>query len=158
MVSRKRSIERMESLHCTCNGAPQPTTTAHCPIVAPALHCLHASFTRIPPSFPRRREPRIPAPAGPFSLEETLCITHRGASRSPSKGECRGAMPHCRGRGGVPHKHTGRVGGKNHVRQAQLRKGLLRGEGKDEGEAPSASLTPAPRRRQGMQRNATKCN
>ena len=39
-------------------------------------------------------------------------------------GECRGAMPHCRGRGGVPHKRTGRVGGKNYVRQAQLRKGL----------------------------------
>ena len=38
-------------------------------------------------------------------------------------------MPHCRGRGGVPHKHIGRVGGKNYVRQAQLRKGLLKGEG-----------------------------
>ena len=48
-------------------------------------------------------------------------------------GECRGAMPHCRGCGGVPHEHTGRVGGKNYVRQAQLRKGLLRGEGWDEG-------------------------
>ena len=48
-------------------------------------------------------------------------------------GECRGAMPHCRGCGGVPHKHTGRVGGKNYVRQEQLRKGLLKGEGWDEG-------------------------
>ena len=48
-------------------------------------------------------------------------------------GECRGAMPLCRGCGGVPHEHTGRVGGKNYVRQAQLRKGLLRGEGWDEG-------------------------
>ena len=33
-------------------------------------------------------------------------------------------MPRCRGRGGVPHKHTGRVGGKNYVRQALLRKSL----------------------------------
>ena len=33
-------------------------------------------------------------------------------------------MPHCRGGGGVPHKRTGRVGGKNYVRQAQLHKGL----------------------------------
>ena len=35
-------------------------------------------------------------------------------------GECRGAKPHCRGCGGVLHKHTGRVGGKNYVRQEQL--------------------------------------
>ena len=43
-------------------------------------------------------------------------------------GECRGAKPHCRGWGGVPHKRTGRVGGKNYVRQEQLRKSLLRVE------------------------------
>ena len=43
---------------------------------------------------------------------------------------------HCRGRGGVPHKHTGRVGGKNYVRQAQLCNGLpwekAEGEGSDD--------------------------
>ena len=42
-------------------------------------------------------------------------------------------MPHCRGRGGVPHKHTGRVGGKNYVRQAQLCKSLPWEKAKDEG-------------------------
>ena len=42
-------------------------------------------------------------------------------------------MPHCRGRGGVPHKHTGRVGGKNYVRQAQLCNGLPWEKAGDEG-------------------------
>ena len=61
-------------------------------------------------------------------------------------GECRGATPHCRGRGGVPHKHTGRVGGKNHVRQAQSRKGLQRGEPPTETQRqlPIAPSPPQP--------------
>ena len=59
-------------------------------------------------------------------------------------GECRGATPHCRGRGGVPHKHTGRVGGKNYVRQAQSRKGLQRGEPPTETQR-QLPIAPSPR-------------
>ena len=69
---------------------------------------------------------------------------YEGKDEGDRMGECRGAMPHCRGRGGVPHKRTGRVGGKNYVRQAQLRKGLLGREGYDEGEAPAENLAPRP--------------
>ena len=58
-------------------------------------------------------------------MPESVRDRPTGAARLvPRMRECRGAMPHCRGCGGVPHKRTGRVGGKNYVRHAQLRKGL----------------------------------
>ncbi len=47
--------------------AKSPTTPIQRQLpIAPSprqpLHCLHAQFPRMPSSFPRRREPRIPAP------------------------------------------------------------------------------------------------
>ena len=93
--------------------APQPRRLLHCP---------YTSFQRTTPSFPRRREPRIPAALCGCQVPSPL----RGEGEDEGdRGEYREAMPRAGGGGGVPHKPTGRVGGKNYVRQAQLRKGLL---------------------------------
>ena len=47
------------------------------------LHCSHTSFTRISPSFPRRREPRIPGPLyDPLALWERVRVRGSGDRKS----------------------------------------------------------------------------
>ena len=43
--------------------------------------------------------------------------------------ECRGAEPHCRGRGGVPRKRSGWVGGKNYLMSNAVTQGPCKGRG-----------------------------
>ena len=126
--ARLRAVERTTATNpgparfCP-RGKWDPATNAHCAIVARALTLVVCVVYAKAPC--RSREGGNPAPLQAPSPSGDLCLTHR-AARIALEWESAGAMPHCRGRGGVPHKHTGRVGGKNYVRQAQLRKGLPR--------------------------------
>ena len=55
--------------HAIPNVSPNPTTTAHCAIAAPALHWLYASFTRLPPVVPAKAETSHPCPLSRHSSE-----------------------------------------------------------------------------------------
>ena len=66
-------------------------------------------------------------------------------AEAPERGVQRGIAPSAGGRGGVPHKRTGRMGGKNYVCPAQLRKGPDGVRGLDvRAEQRGAYVTSAP--------------
>ena len=107
---------------------PQPTTsttTAHCAAAPPVATLSAYVVPTNEPVVPTKAGTSHPRPLQVPSPSGDLCITHRSGSRSPSDGECRGAMPYCRGWGGGPPQAY-RAGGWEELRPpGAVTQGLL---------------------------------